>query len=136
MAKMVLTATYVAINSVDWSDWVSKCTLEVDVKDVDATTFGSEGWSEVLGGLKSAKFDLTFKQDIAPSGLDDTMWPLLGTLVPFEVRLTNAPVGTGNPKYTGNALVAQWIPVSGSPGDIAEVQVSWIPSGAVARATA
>lgn len=136
MGKMVLTAAYLSINATDVSSYASKIELSVDVKDEDVTTFASGGWSEVLGGLKSAKLSVTFKQDTAASAIDATIWPLLGTVVPFEVRLSNATVGAANPKYTGNVLISAWAPISGDVGKVAEVSVDWIPTGAVTRATA
>jgi hypothetical protein len=135
MAKMVLLAAYLSINSNDLSSSTSKIELSTDVKDEDTTTFGSGGWTEVLGGLKSAKLSITFKQDVASGQLDATIWPLLGTVVPFEVRASNASVGASNPKYTGNVLISSWAPISGDVGKVAEVDVDWMPTGAVSRAT-
>ncbi len=136
MAKMVLTAAYVAINSVDISDHTSKAELAVEVEEKDVTTFASAGWVEVLGGLKSGTLALTLKQDPADNDLDEDMWALLGTVVTFEVRLTQSAVGVSNPKYTGSVLMNGWQPVAGSVGDVAEVSVSFPTSGAVTRATA
>jgi hypothetical protein len=135
MAKMVLTAAYVSVSSNDLSSYCSKAELVVDVEDKETTTFGSSGWKEYLGGLKSGTLALTFKQDVAAGLLDAIMWPLLGTVVAFEVRLSSSAVGTSNPKYTGNLLVKGWTPLSGSVGDVAEVGVSYPTSAAVARAT-
>jgi hypothetical protein len=136
MPAMVLLASYLSINGNNLSDHTKKIELTVDVEDKDVTTFASLGWKEVLGGLKSGKLGSTFEQDVAAGALDSLMWPLLGTVVPFEVRLSNAVVGTSNPKYTGNVLINGWTPISGSVGDDAEVDVTFPTSGAVTRATA
>ncbi|MEU6279507.1 phage tail tube protein [Streptomyces sp. NPDC047028] len=136
MAKMVLLAEYVAINGTDLSDYAKKAELTTKVEEKDVTTYGSEGWKELLGGLKSGELALDFLQDFAASALDSIMWPLLGTVVTFEVRPDNAAVGTSNPSYTGSILINGWNPVSGSVGDEATVGVSYPTSGAVARATA
>lgn len=135
MAKMVLLAAFVSVNSNDLSANTSKAELSVEVDDQDTTTFGSSGWKEVLGGLKSGSLSLTLKQDVAASAVDSIMWPLLGTVVPFEVRLSNAAVGVSNPKYTGSVLVKSWSPINGSVGDVAEVEVEFPTTGAVTRAT-
>ena len=134
MAKMVLLASYLSINSNDLSGNTSKIELTAEVADEDVTTFGSGGWKEVLGGLKEGSLSVTFKQDVAASALDSIMWPLFGTVVPFEVRLSNAAVGTSNPKYTGSVLVKEWKPIAGEVGSVAEVDVEFPTSGAVARA--
>lgn len=135
MAKMVLTSEYVEINSVDVSSYVRKAELSVEVEDKDVTTFGSAGWTEVLGGLKSAELSIEFLNDFAANDLDSDMWALLGTVVTFEVRPTSAAVGTSNPSYTGSVLVNSWNPIEGGVGDEATVSVSFPVSGAVTRAT-
>lgn len=136
MAKMVLKAAYVALNAVDRSTWTSKCELSAEVEDKDVTTFASQGWKEVLGGIFSAGLALTFKNDVAAGQLDELMWALfLAGLTTFEVRASNAPVSTSNPKYTGTVLVKSWAPISGSVGDVNEQSVTWPTSGVVARAT-
>ncbi|WP_330242013.1 phage tail tube protein [Streptomyces sp. NBC_00525] len=135
MAKMVLTSEYVGINSVDYSDNVRKAELTVEVEDKDVTTFGSDGWTEVLGGLKSGELKVEFLQDFAAGQVDEDMWALLGSVVTFEVRPTSAVVGTSNPKFTGSILVNGWNPIEGGVGDEASVSVSFPVSGAVTRAT-
>jgi hypothetical protein len=136
MPSMVLTAEYVALNGVDLSAYTRKGELSVEVEDKDVTTYASNGWTERLGGLKSGELGCEFLQDIAATKLDSIMWPLLGTVVTFEVRASQAVVGTSNPKYTGSVLIKGWNPIEGSVGDEASVSVSYPTSGAVTRATA
>lgn len=136
MAKMVLTASYLALNGVDRSSSTSKIELSTEVEEKDVTTFASLGWVELLGGLKSGSLSVGFKQDVADAALDDTMWALFGTVVTFEVRLSNAAVSTNNPKYTGSVLIKEWKPIAGSVGDVAEVEVEFPTTGAVTRAEA
>jgi hypothetical protein len=133
---MVLTAAYLALNGVDRSSSTSKVELTTEVEEKDVTTFASLGWKEVLGGLKSGSLSCGFKQNVDDSGLDDTMWALFGTVVSFEVRLSNAVVSANNPKYTGNVLIKEWKPIAGTVGDVAEVDVEFPTSGAVTRAEA
>ncbi|MCX4578114.1 phage tail tube protein [Streptomyces sp. NBC_01571] len=135
MPKMVLLAEYVAVNGVDLSAYAKKAELTTKVEEKDVTTYGSQGWKELLGGLKSGELALDLFQDVAASALDSIMWPLLGTVVTFEVRASNAVVGTSNPKYTGSVLINAWNPISGSVGDEASVGVSYPTSGAVTRGT-
>lgn len=136
MAKMVLLAQYLALNSVDLSDYTRKAELSIEVEDKDITTYGSLGWKVVLGGLKSGELGIEFLQDVAATKIDSIMWPLLGTVVTFEVRADSAAVGTSNPKYTGSVLIKGWNPIEGSVGDEASVGVTYPTSGAVTRATA
>lgn len=136
MAKMVLLSTYVGINAVDRSSWANKAELAVEVEAKDVTTFGSAGWTEVLGGLKSGTLSIDFKTDFADASLDDTMWALIGTVVTFEVRPTSAVAGAANPKYTGSVLITGWTPIAGNVGDEGSVSVSFPVTGAVTRAEA
>lgn len=135
MAFMVLTSEYVALNGTDYSDFARKAELKIEVEDKDVTTFGSSGWNESLGGLKSAELSIEFLQDFADDSLDEDMWSILGTVVTFEVRPTSSAVGTSNPKYTGSVLVNGWNPLTGGVGDEASVSVSFPVTGAVSRAT-
>jgi hypothetical protein len=135
VAKMVLTAAYTNLNSNDLSSYCDKSELVVDVEDKETTTFGSSGWKEYLGGLKSGTLSLSFRQDVAASAIDSIVWPLLGTVVTFEVRNNSGTVTTSNPKWTGSVLINGWKPVNGSVGDVAEVDVSFPTTGAITRGT-
>lgn len=136
MPKMVLLASHVSLNGTDLSDYARKVELSTEVEDKDVTTYGSEGWTEVLGGLKSGELGLEFLQDVAASALDSIMWPLLGTVVTFGVRLDNAVAGPSNPEYSGSVLINGWNPIEGGVGDEAAVSVGYPTSGKVTRATA
>jgi hypothetical protein len=136
MPKMVLLAQFVSINGNTLNEYAKKAELTTEVEEKDVTTYTSLGWKEVLGGLKSGELSCEFLQDFAATELDSIMWPLLGTVVPFEVRADQAAVGTSNPKYTGNILINGWNPITGSVGDEATVSLGFPTSGAVTRATA
>ncbi|MFF8910164.1 phage tail protein [Streptomyces olivaceoviridis] len=135
MPKMVLLAQYLSINGQNLNTFTKKAELSVEVEDKDVTNFASLGWKEVIGGLKSGELACEFLQDFAASQLDAIMWPLLGTVVPFEVRADQSAVSTTNPKYTGNILIKGWNPIEGSVGDEATVGLTFPTSGAVARGT-
>lgn len=134
MAVMCLTAMYTSLNATDISAWAKKSELTVDVDEVDVTAFGSAGWKAFIGGLKSAELAVTANDDFAASQLDSILWPLLGTVVAFEVRSSSAAVGTSNPKFTGSVLVTGH-KVGGSVGDAAEKDITLRVTGAVTRAT-
>ncbi|MFD6035247.1 phage tail tube protein [Streptomyces griseoincarnatus] len=135
MPKMVLLAQHLSINGQTLNEYTKKAELTVEVEDKDVTNYASLGWKEVIGGLKSAELSCEFLQDFAATKLDSIMWPLLGTVVPFEVRADQAAVGTSNPAYSGNILINGWSPITGSVGDEATVSQGFPTSGAVTRAT-
>lgn len=136
MPKMVLTAAFVSLNAVDRSGDCSKAELSVEVEEKDVTTFTALGWKVVVGGLKSGSLALTLKNDLAVGALDEAMWNLFGTVVPFKVRAVNTAASPSNPEYQGSVLVKAWTPVAGSPGDVNETNVTYPTSGAVSRVTA
>lgn len=136
MAKMVLLASFVSLNGVDLSAYARKVELSTEVEDKEVTTYASLGWKEVIGGLKSGELSLELLQDVAATKLDSIMWPLLGTVVPFVVRLDSAAAGASNPQWSGNVLINGWNPIEGSVGDEASVSVGYPTSGAVVRAVA
>lgn len=135
MAKLILTAEYVNVNGTDISAYVTKGELQVKVDDKDVTTFGSGGWHEHLGGLKGGTFAFDCENDFAAGAIDSMMWPLLGTVVTFEIRPTQAARSASNPAYTGNVLITDWNPLSGQVGEDAKVTVSWVTTGVVTRQT-
>ena len=126
----VLTDAYISINSNVLSDHGNKVEIPIKVEDKDATTFG-QTWHVRRGGLKDGNLNITFVQDYVAANLDEIMWALLGTVVPFEIRATSGTVTTSNPKYTGNILVEQWKPIIGKVGDLVEEDVSFPTSGTV-----
>jgi hypothetical protein len=136
VAKTVLTQCFISLNATDISSYVTKVELPIEADPQETTTYGDAGWKTFLGGLKSATLDLDLLNDVAAAALDSILFPLLGTVVTFEVRVSNAVVGTSNPKYTGSVLVNKHQPVGGSIGNVNGFSLSLPISGAVARAVA
>ena len=136
MAKMVLTGSYLSINSVDISSYCSKIELTINVEKKNVTTFGSEGWTEVLGGLKSGALAIELFNDLIDNDIDEDMFGILGDVVAFEVRADNAIVGANNPKYTGTVLIDKWSPMSGKVGDVNAASYTYDTSASVDRAVA
>jgi len=85
----------------------------------------------------SEKFELgiTFKQSYTTAELDAIMWALRRSVVTFSGRADDAAVGVSNPQYQGSILINKWVPISGSVGDVAEVDVTFPGSGPLARVT-
>jgi len=134
VAVVALTAEYVALNgSAALNDHVKSATLTVDAAELDASAMG-DTWKEVVGGVKSGVLAIEYHDDVAASSVDATLWPLLGTVVTFELRLSDAAVSTSNPKYTGSVLV-KGLNVGGKHGELPAKTLSLPTSGAVTRAT-
>jgi len=133
MAKFVLTGAMLLINAVDVSASTKKASIKIETDKKETTTFGSSGWKEIIAGIKSASISAEFYQDVAAAALDSIMWPLLGTVVTFEIRMANGARSASNPAYTGSILISEWSPIDGSVGDDATVSVGYDCTGAVTR---
>jgi hypothetical protein len=133
MAIVALTAAYISINSATYHDRGFKCELTVDVDEKEVTVFTSLGWKEVIGGLKSGTLGLSFRNDHADDNIDEDIWAILGTVVPFAVRHTQSAISTSNPEYQGNVLIKEWKPINAGVGEVNELDLSWPTSGAITR---
>ena len=137
MAKYVVTGNKVTIGGVDLSASIARAELAVTVNDVDVTDFGSGGYTEVIGGLKSGSISIDFHQDYASSSVEATIFPLIGTQATATIIAGNGTAASGTtPSYTALVMVNSWNPVSGAVGDLSTVSVTWPTSGAITKATA
>lgn len=132
MSVYALTSQVVTLNSVDYSDHLKSATLTVDAAALDTTDFASGGWVEQIGGLKSGTLALEFMDDVANDDVDEELWALLGTVVTFTVKATNAAISTGNPEYQGSVLVTGHS-LGGAVGDLAQKSLTFPTSGAIVR---
>lgn len=135
MAKKVLLDAQLAISGNDVTQWTAKVELSDKFEDKDTTTFSSGKAKERLGGLEDSDVGVTFKNDYAAAALDSIMWALRRTVVTYTCRADAAAVTTSNPQYGGSILINEWTPISGSVGDVAEVDVTFPGSGPMTRVT-
>lgn len=134
MAVFALTNEFLLLNAVDLSNHLKSAVLTVDVDSLDSTVMGP-GWKAVTGGLKGGKLAVEFLDDYAAASVDVTLWPLLGTVVTFEVRPDAGSRSTTNPAYTGSVLIGGNV-IGGKVGELAGKSLTFDTSGAVTRATA
>jgi hypothetical protein len=134
MARVVLTDAVVKIGSTDLSDHVASVEIAVEKDAIETTAFGQTGRTRI-GGLEDSSISLDFHQDFDPAEVDATVFPLVGTVVAFEILPKGTAVGTANPKFTGNVLVTEW-GFGGAIGELATKSVTWPVSGSVTRGTA
>jgi hypothetical protein len=137
LAKYVVTGNKVSINGTDLSSSVARAEISVNVADVDVTDFGSAGYTELIGGLKSGTVSIDFHQDYAAGSVEATIFPLLGSIATAVIIAGNGTAASSaTPAYTATVLVNNWNPVSGAVGDLSTVSVTWPTSGVVTKATA
>jgi hypothetical protein len=137
LAKYVVTGNKVTINGTNLSDSIARAELVINVADVDTTDFGSNGYTELIGGLKSGTVSIDFHQDYASASVEATIFPLLGSIATAVIIAGNGTAASSTtPAYTATVLVNNWSPVAGAVGDLSTVSVSWPTSGAITKATA
>ena len=137
MAKYVVTEPVIVFAGSTVTSSCASVTISVEADDVETTAFGGSGWRTRIGGLKSGSVDFEFHQDFAAGSIDSLFWPNLGGTVAVKVRPGGtAAIGTTNPEYQFDVLVAQYNPIDSAVGDLATVSVSLPITGVVTRATA
>jgi len=137
MAKFVVKDPIVVIGGSTVTASCASATISLEADDVETTSFGTDGWRTRIGGLKGGSVDFEFHQDFGTGGIDGLLWPLLGGTAAVSIRPGGtAAIGTTNPEYRMDVLVAQYNPMDSAVGDLATVSVSFPITGAVTRATA
>lgn len=137
MAKFVVTGTKVTVNGADVSSSCARAELVINAAEVTTTDFGSAGWTEVIGGLKSGTVSLDFHSDFGVGAISTLFQPLIGTIGTVTLIAANGTAASATtPSYTATVLINSFTPVSGAVGDLSTFSVSFPTSGAVAYATA
>jgi hypothetical protein len=139
MPRLVLTNAYVLYASNDISQYVTSVSLSSSVDVVDTTGLGSSARTRV-GGLFDNQLTVEFNQDFADNALEELIngtslaTSTVGTAVAMEIRPVNGAVSASNPKYTFNALISEWQPLSGAVGELVTASVTWPISGVITKA--
>jgi hypothetical protein len=137
MAKIVIQNPVVTLAGGTISANVAQVGIALEADDVETTSFGSNGFRERIGGLRSGTVSFDFHNDYAAGALDSVLFPLLGGTAAVTVRPGGtAATGTANPEYRFTCLVTEINPIDSAVGDLASQSVSWPITGEVTRATA
>ena len=134
MAELVLIDAHISLGGDVLSDHFTSVTLETTAEAQGLTAFGDE-WMTRLGGLKDWTVTADFNQDFAAGELDATLWPLLGTSVAVLIRPTSDARSTGNPEFSGNAILTSYPPLGNSVGEAAVGSVTLEGNGQLQRLT-
>lgn len=137
MAKFIATGTKVTFNGTDLSSSCARAELVINAAEVSTTDFGSSGWTEVIGGLKSGQVSLDFHSDYGVGAVSTLFQPLVGTIGTVVLIAANGTAASATtPAYTATVLVNSFTPVSGAVGDLSTFSVTFPTTGAVSYATA
>lgn len=140
MARIVLTNAYVLFAANDISAYITSIGLSTSYDVIDTTGLQATGAARTRqAGLSDNSLTLEFNQDFADNLLEEIVngtslaTSTVGTAVAMEIRPVNATVSASNPKYTFNALIAEWQPLSGSIGELSTISATWPISGPITK---
>ncbi len=136
MARIVLTNAFISVGGVDLSDLVSSVSLSSTFDVVETTAFSSSSTKTRVAGLADNSITLEFHQDYATGEVEQTIYPLLGTVAAVIVKPNGASTSAFNPSYTCQAVISEWTPLNGAVGELATASVSWPVTGAITKAVA
>jgi len=132
LSKFVVVGTQVTVNGEDVSSSCARAELVINAAEVEVTDFGSAGWTEVIGGLKSGTVSLDFHSDFGTGAVSTIFADLVGTIVPITIIAANGTAASETtPMFSANVLVNSNTPISGAVGDLATFSVSFPTSGPV-----
>jgi hypothetical protein len=138
MPRLVLTNAYVLFASNDISQYVTSIGLSSSVDVIETTGLGNVARTRV-GGLFDNQLTVEFNQDFADNALEELIngtslaTSTVGTAVAMEIRPVNTTVSASNPKFTFNALIAEWQPLSAAVGELVSASVTWPISGPITK---
>lgn len=136
MAKYVVTSQKVSLNGTDISAATARAELVINSAEVETTDFGSAGWTEVIGGLKSGSVTLDFHSDYGVGGISAILEDLVGTIGTVTMIANGTVASTATPAWTAGVLISSFTPVAGAVGDLATFSVTFPTTGSVSYATA
>jgi len=137
LAKFIATGTKVTLNGNDLSSSCARAELVINAAEVTTTDFGSAGWTEVIGGLKSGQVSLDFHSDYGVGAVSRLFQPLVGTIGTVAIIAANGTAASqSTPAYTATVLINSFTPVSGAVGDLSTFSVTFPTTGEVTYATA
>lgn len=132
-AKQILTDAYIAVGGTVWSDYANNVAINMDIDDVEVTSFGPSAMKEYAQGMADATITCTFFQSFegGTASLDSmlyNLWQGRGTFS-VEVRPTSSNAGSANPKYTMVSRLYNYTPLDGGVGDASTIDCTFRNSG-------
>ena len=96
--------------------------LSTTVAALDTSDLAGTGWTEVIGGLKSANISFGLMHDHAAGSVDETTWAALGVAdTPHSTATISAD---GSPAYLFRGIPLSYQAVGGAVGELAMTQIT------------
>lgn len=133
MAFVVLKNASVTVNNVDLSDHVKQVTVNYSAESLENTAMGATTKSR-QAGLLDWSVEVEFYQDYETGKIDATLFPLVGAAAfAIHVKPDAGTISATNPDFTGNVILPEYSPVSGSVGELSTVSVTFEAAGTLTR---
>lgn len=134
---VMLNNAYLSINGSDVSAYLQNVDVPIDVTMLDGTVMGATSTATVNeAGLRNWSITANFKETSA-AAVDAILGPLVGAAAfAIIVKPRGATTAATNPKWTGNAVLQNYNPISGRVGDLHSIPVTLQSAGALTRAVA
>lgn len=131
MAVLSLTDAFVHAAGYDFTTDTNTATLSADVAQLDATHFGSSGWQELAGGLKTVNFAHSGFWQAAADGqaVDNQAFSMLSTSQVYTVG-PNETEGANGRCYMFQAAKSQYA-LGGTVGELAPFSLTATGSNGV-----
>lgn len=107
--------------------------ISASVAELDTTPLSTTGWTTLIGGLKSGTISLELMADFADDGLDETLYAALGSATTIKTLCTAS--ADGSVAYTARSLPTQYVPITGTVGDLAGASLAGSTTGPIVRGT-
>lgn len=135
MAIFVLKDAFVSVAGVDLSSYVQSVTLDYAVEAISIDAMGSNGHL-FTAGLQNNSVAITFNNDFAANKVAATLDGQIGLgTTSIVVKASSGATSSVNPSYTiSNSFISGTQPVSGSVGDLAQMQIT-AQGGTLVKAT-
>lgn len=131
MAVIALTNAFAFVHGYDFTVDTNKIMLDLEAENLDATTFGLQGWktSAPAGGVRSSKFDMAgFWQSAAAAAVDPEAFADLGVMDRVHTLGDDQVEGTVAYALHAGKLSYQLL---GQYGELAPFTLSSVGSNAV-----
>jgi hypothetical protein len=106
--------------------------IAASVTELDTTALSTTGWTTLVGGLKSGTVSMELMADFVDDGLDETLQATLGATTIKSFCTASAD---GSVAYTAQSLPINYVPVTGTVGELAMANLSGVTTGPLVRGT-
>lgn len=128
---------FLSLNGTDVSAYLQSLETPISAEDLDDTAMGDTFRSHAAG-LTVWSITGNFHQDFADNALDEILYTLFVAKAAFACiwRPDTGSVSTSNPQYSGQGVLLEYTPLTGSVGEQLIIPITIQAAGALSRTTA